>query len=171
MVVDSTGTNLGVMATDNAIELAQDKNLDLVEVAPTGEPPVCKIMDYGKFKYKQNKRDHEAKRKQKIIRIKEIKITPKTGRHDYEVKLKHVFRFLNEGDKVKITVVFRGRQIVHTEFGRNLLDRFVEDTRELAQVEVESKQEGRNMILVLSPRKNLKTITSTSSPSVSDAQN
>jgi translation initiation factor IF-3 len=171
MVVDPAGKNLGVMPTKEAIELAEDHDLDLVEVAPNGVPPVCKIMDYGKYKYKQSKRDHEAKKKQKIIRVKEIKITPKTDEHDYQVKLKHVFRFLNEGDKAKITVVFRGRQIVHTEFGRDLLDRFVEDTREVAQIEMEPRQEGRNMVLVLSPRKNVRTPTSTPNPTVSDAQN
>lgn len=126
--------------------------MDLVEVAPTETPPVCKIMDYGKYRYKLNKKAHEAKRKQKIVHVKEIKIRPKTEEHDYQFKLKHVNRFLADGNKAKITVMFRGREIVHLSIGENILKRIVEETKEVADVEQFPKREGKNLTLILAPK-------------------
>lgn len=152
MVIGLTGEQLGVMPTKKAVELAKENKLDLVEVGPSETPPVCKMMDYGKFQYKQNKKAHESKKKQKIIHVKEVKLRPKTEEHDYQFKLNHVNRFLSDGDKAKITVIFRGREIVHPSIGRTILERIVEDTKEVADVEQLPKQEGRNMTLILTPR-------------------
>ena len=149
MVIGAAGEQLGVLPTKKAVDLAKEKQLDLVEVAPGEKPPVCKIMDYGKFQYKQNKKAHESKKKTKIIHVKEVKIRPKTEEHDYQFKLNHVRRFLADGDKAKITVLFRGREIVHTSIGKTILERFIKDTNEEADVEQLPKQEGRNMILIL----------------------
>lgn len=140
------------MPTRQAITLAKEKELDLVEVAPGEKPPVCKIMDYGKYRYKVNKKAHDAKKKQKIVHLKEVKIRPKTEEHDYQFKLKHVIRFLTAGDKAKITVIFKGREIVHSEIGKDILDRMVEETKEVADVEQLPKREGRNMVLILAPK-------------------
>ncbi len=152
MVIGATGEQLGILPTRNAVDLAKEKQLDLVEVAPGEKPPVCKIMDYGKFQYKQNKKAHESKKKQKIIHVKEVKIRPKTEEHDYQFKLNHVHRFLADGDKAKITVLFRGREIVHNSIGKAILERFIKDTNEEAEVEQLPKQEGRNMVLILSSK-------------------
>ena len=142
------------MPTRKAIDLAKEKDLDLVEVAPGEKPPVCKIMDYGKYRYKLNKKAHESKRKQKIVHLKEVKIRPKTEEHDYQFKLKHVNRFLADGDKAKITMMFRGREIVHLSIGRAILERMVEETKDIAEVEQFPKREGRNMTLILTPKTN-----------------
>ncbi len=154
MVVGAGGEQAGMMSVDAALELAADAELDLVEVAPNSKPPVCKVMDYGKYKYKMSKKAHDAKKKQKIIKVKEVKTTPKTEEHDYQFKLNHVKRFLADGDKVKVTVFFKGRLITHSELGLKILDRFVEDLADLAIVEQEPKKEGKTMALVLAPVNN-----------------
>jgi translation initiation factor IF-3 len=151
-VVGADGTQLGIMPTLEAQRLAEDEGLDLVEVAPNERPPVCRIMDYGKYKYQKSKRLQQAKKKQKIILVKEIKLRPKTEEHDYRFKTQHVRRFLQDGHKVKVTVVFRGREMAHTELGRRILDRVIEDLEEVATVEQLPKQEGRNMTMVLGPK-------------------
>jgi translation initiation factor IF-3 len=133
--------------------MAEEAEVDLVEIAPTAKPPVCKLMDYGKFKYQEQKRAHDAKLKQKVIQVKEIKLRPGTDEGDYQVKLRNLIRFLEEGDKAKITLRFRGREMAHQEFGMRQLERIRNDVEAYAQVETMPKLEGRQMIMVLSPRK------------------
>jgi translation initiation factor IF-3 len=140
---------LGILPTEQALERAKEVGLDLVEVAPNADPLVCKVMDYGKFRYQQQKRAHEAKKKQTVIQVKEVKIRPKIDEHDYQFKLKHVKRFLDGGDKAKVSVCFRGREIVHRDLGRKLLDRFIEDTKEVGEIESMPKMEGRSMTMIL----------------------
>jgi translation initiation factor IF-3 len=151
-VVGADGAQLGIMPTQEALQFAEEQGFDLVEVAPNERPPVCRIMDYGKYKYQRSKRQQLAKKKQKVILVKEIKLRPKTEEHDYQFKIQHVKRFLQEGHKAKVTVIFRGREMAHTELGRRVLDRIIDDLEEVATVEQMPKQEGRNMTLVLSPR-------------------
>lgn len=134
--------------------MAEDLGLDLVEISPNATPPVCKIMDYGKFKYEQQKKESEARKKQKTIEVKEIKFRPNTDTHDYEVKMRNVTRFLEGGDKVKITLRFRGREMAHQELGRNLLDRVATDIEGMGKVEHMPKMEGRQMIMIIAPVKN-----------------
>lgn len=140
------------MAVRDALQMALEQNLDLVEVAPTAKPPVCRIMDVGKFKYEQSKRDKEARKKQKITLIKEVKLRPNIEDHDFETKAKNAERFLLDGDKVKATIMFRGREMSHTELGKVLLDRLAERCKNIANVERHAKVEGRNMIMILSPK-------------------
>jgi translation initiation factor IF-3 len=151
-VVGADGAQLGIMPTQEALQFAEEQGFDLVEVAPNERPPVCRIMDYGKYKYQRSKRQQLAKKKQKVILVKEIKLRPKTEEHDYQFKIQHVKRFLQEGHKAKVTVIFRGREMAHTELGRRVLDRIMVDLEDAATVEQMPKQEGRNMTLVLSPR-------------------
>lgn len=151
-VIGQEGAQLGVLLTSEAMRLAEEQGLDLVEVAPNEKPPVCRIMDYGKYKYQQSKRLHQAKKKQKVISIKEIKLRPKTEEHDYQFKSQHVRRFLQDGHKAKVTVVFRGREMAHTELGRRMLDRMVVDMEDISTVEQTPRQEGRNLSVVLNPR-------------------
>jgi translation initiation factor IF-3 len=151
MVIDDEGKQLGLIAVPEAIELAVSRGLDLVEVAPAAKPPVCRLMDYGKFKYEKSKKAQAAKKKQHLTRLKEIKITPKTKEHDYQFKLKHIKRFLNEGNKAKVTVFFRGRQITHIDLGKVILDRIIEDTKEMATVGQQPKMEGPRMNIILEP--------------------
>lgn len=151
-VIGPGGEQLGILSKAEALGKAEALNLDLVEVAPTATPPVCKIMDYGKFRYQQQKRAHDAKKKQTVIQIKEVKVRPKIDEHDYQFKLQHVKRFLDGGDKAKISVVFRGREIVHKDIGQKLLERFIEDTQELGEVESTPKMEGRNMTILLTAK-------------------
>jgi translation initiation factor IF-3 len=151
-VVGADGAQLGIMLTQEALQFAEEQGFDLVEVAPNERPPVCRIMDYGKYKYQRSKRQQLAKKKQKVILVKEIKLRPKTEEHDYQFKIQHVKRFLQEGHKAKVTVIFRGREMAHTELGRRVLDRIMVDLEDAATVEQMPKQEGRNMTLVLSPR-------------------
>ena len=151
-LIGNDGEQLGVFPTQEAIEMAEEKDQDLVEVAPNSSPPVCRIMDYGKFKYQQSKRAHEAKKKQKIIHVKEVKLRPNTDRHDYDFKLKNAFRFLESGDKVKVLVFFRGREIVHRENGQKLLVRVTETLEDIAVVEQEAKQEGRTLCMIFAPK-------------------
>lgn len=152
MVVGAEGSQLGVMSVDEALGHAAEAEMDLVEVSPNSNPPVCKIMDYGKFKYRQNKKAHDAKKKQKIIKIKEVKATPGTEEHDYQFKLSHAKRFLADGDKVKVAVFFRGREITHSELGLRLLKRFEEDLADHGLLEQEARQEGRNLHVIFAPK-------------------
>ena len=151
-VVGDNGDQLGVLLTQDAINMAQDRNLDLVEVAPNSNPPVCRVMDYSKFKYQQSKRAQEAKKKQKIIHVKEVKFRPNTDQHDYNFKLKNALRFLEAGDKVKILVFFRGREIVHQENGQKLLARVTETLGDMAVVEQQAKQEGKTLCMIFAPK-------------------
>ncbi len=145
---------MGIMAPRDAMRLAAEQHLDLVEIAPTAKPPVCRIMDFGKYKYEQQKRERETRKKQRIISVKEVKLRPNIEDHDFDVKLKNALRFLEDGDKVKITIMFRGRELSHPELGRVLLDRMAECIRELAIIEREPKLEGKNMIMIASPKAN-----------------
>jgi translation initiation factor IF-3 len=141
------------MSTETARRMAAEQDLDLVEVAPLARPPVCKLMDYSKFKYEQAIKAKEARRKQNLVVLKEMKMRPKIDPHDYETKKGHVVRFLKQGHKVKVTIMFRGREMAHTELGRRLLERLATDITDLAQVDSPARQDGRNMIAVFSPRK------------------
>ncbi|MBS4023564.1 MAG: translation initiation factor IF-3 [Dethiobacter sp.] len=151
-VVDNDGSQLGVMPLREALSKAMEKNLDLVAVAPNAKPPVCRIMDFGKFKYEQSKREKESRKNQKLVIVKEVKVRPNIEDHDFQVKLKNAKRFLESGDKVKATVMFRGREITHPELGQRLLQRLAKDLEELANVEREPKVEGRNMVMILTPK-------------------
>ena len=150
-LVGPNGETVGIVPTDQALKLAQEADLDLVEVAPTARPPVCKLMDYGKFKYENAQKAREARRNQTNVIIKEMKLRPKIDQHDYETKKGHVVRFLKAGDKVKITIMFRGREQHRPELGYRLLQKLAEDVTELGFVESAPKQDGRNMIMVLGP--------------------
>jgi len=152
-VIDEEGGQLGIMTPQAALALAQEKGLDLVEVAPQSTPPVCRILDYGKYLYQQSKKLHDAKKKQKSVQIKEVKFRPKTEEHDYLFKRKHIERFLGEGDKVKATVMFRGREMAHPSYGRHILDRLKQDLADLAIVENDARMEGRFMFMILSSKK------------------
>jgi translation initiation factor IF-3 len=151
-VVSYEGEQLGIMLTSEALRLAEEQGLDLVEVAPNEKPPVCRIMDFGKYKYQQSKRLQQAKKRQKVILVKEIKLRPKTEEHDYQFKSQHIRRFLQEGNKVKVTVVFRGREMAHTELGQRMLDRMANEMEDMGAVEQTPNQEGRNLAMVLTPR-------------------
>jgi translation initiation factor IF-3 len=152
-LVDENGEQLGVVATRDALKMAEERDVDLVEIAPLAKPPVCKLMDYGKFKYREQKKAHEAKLKQKQIQVKEIKFRPGTDEGDYQIKLRNLIRFLEEGDKTKVTLRFRGREMAHQEFGVRLLERVKADLAPYGTVEQFPKLEGRQMIMVLGPRK------------------
>jgi len=149
--VGPDGAQIGIVSTQDALRRAQELDLDLVEVAPQENPPVCRIMDYGKFKYERAVRQKEARKRQARIEVKEIKFRPKIDRHDYETKKGHVVRFLQAGARVKVTIMFRGREMAHTELGQRILERLTEDVKELATVDAPSKLDGRNMIMVLAP--------------------
>lgn len=151
-LIDEEGNQLGVMPTRDALQIALEKGLDLVEVAPTAQPPVCRIMDYGRFKYEQAKRDREARRNQHVVNIKELKMRPRIDDHDFEVKVRSGERFLKDGDKIKCTIMFRGREIVHSQLGREVLRQLAERLQEFGQVESEPRLEGRNMTMILAPR-------------------
>ncbi|WP_368397594.1 translation initiation factor IF-3 [Marinovum sp. 2_MG-2023] len=150
-LIGAEGENVGVVTPARAMEMAADVGLDLVEISPNATPPVCKIMDFGKFKYEQQKRESEARKKQKIIEVKEVKFRPNTDTHDYEVKMRNVYKFLENGDKVKVTLRFRGREMAHQNLGRELLERVAEDTKELGKIENMPKMEGRQMIMMIGP--------------------
>lgn len=151
-VTGADGEQLGIMATRDALRLAEEKHLDLVEVAPKAHPPVCRIMDFGKYRYEQQKREKEAKKKQKVITIKEVKLRPNIEQHDFDVKLKSASRFIEEGNKVKITIMFRGRELSHPELGNELLDKAVATLGDTVTVERTAKLEGKNMTMVVSPK-------------------
>ncbi|OVZ60848.1 translation initiation factor IF-3 [Pigmentiphaga sp. NML080357] len=147
------GEQLGIVKLAEAVRLSEQNDVDLVEIAPNAQPPVCRLMDYGKFKYQEQKRQHEAKLKQKIIQVKEVKFRPGTDEGDYQVKLRNLRRFLEEGDKAKVTLRFRGREMAHQELGMRVLERVRDDLVEISAVEAMPKLEGRQMVMVLAPKK------------------
>jgi translation initiation factor IF-3 len=150
-LIGADGENIGVVHPAKALQLAEEAELDLVEISPNANPPVCKIMDFGKFKYEQQKRESEARKKQKVIEVKEVKFRPNTDTHDYEVKMRSVFKFLEKGDKVKVTLRFRGREMAHINLGRDLLERVAEDVKDAGKVENMPKMEGRQMVMMIGP--------------------
>ena len=150
-VISSDGKNLGTLSTQEAINIAKQEGLDLIEISPNANPPVCKIIDIGKYKYDQQKKAHKAKKKQKIMNLKEIKLRPVTEIHDYNFKIKNAQRFLTKGDKVKFTVQFRGREMQHTDLGYDLMKRITDDTASLGKIEVKPKFEGRQIIMIIHP--------------------
>ncbi len=152
-VIDTDGAQLGIMAVKEALRLAQEKNMDLINIAPQATPPVCKILDYGKYHFEQTKREKEAKKKQKVIEIKEVRLSPNIDDHDMETKAKMAAKFLSGGDKVKVGVRFRGREMTRTEIGKKVLEKFVEMTADVAVVEKEPKMEGRSMVMFLMPKR------------------
>lgn len=152
MVIGANGEQLGVMAPEEGLKLAQQAGLDLVEVAPMAKPPVCRIMDFSKYKYEQEKKEKEARKKQHAIHIKEIRLKPKIGDHDYLVKLSFIKKFLERGDKVKVTLLFRGREMAHPELGTRVLERLKGDIAEVAQIEKPPLREGRAVIMVVAPK-------------------
>ncbi|WP_366142873.1 translation initiation factor IF-3 [Pseudooceanicola sp.] len=150
-LIGAEGENVGVVTPARAMEMAEEAGLDLVEISPNAEPPVCKIMDFGKFKYEQQKRESEARKKQKTIEVKEVKFRPNTDTNDYDVKMRNVFRFLEAGDKVKITLRFRGREMAHQNLGRELLERVAADVQDVGKVENMPRMEGRQMVMMIGP--------------------
>ena len=152
-LIDVDGNQAGVLSTREALRAAEESGLDLVEISPTAKPPVCRIMDYGKFLFEASKKQAEAKKKQKQIQVKELKFRPTTEDGDYQVKLRNLVRFLNHGDKVKVTLRFRGREVAHQELGMKILERIQQDTAEYAVIEQQAKREGRQLLMVLSPKK------------------
>jgi len=152
-LIGAEGENLGVVTPERGVELAEQADLDLVEISPNANPPVCKIMDFGKFKYETQKREAEARKNQKVIEVKEVKFRPNTDTHDYEVKMRNVVKFLEKGDKVKVTLRFRGREMAHQNLGRELLERVAEDVSEIGKVENMPKMEGRQMVMMIGPVK------------------
>lgn len=148
-VVGEEGEQLGVLPTIEAMKRAEEAGLDLVEVAPTAVPPVCRIMDYSKYKYEQEKREKEARKKQKIVHLKEIRLSPKIGEHDYQFKLRNLEDFLKRGDKVKITMMFKGREMAHVDLGRKILDRLASDISQVGEIEERARQEGRFINMVI----------------------
>ncbi len=151
-VIDEEGQQLGVLPVDEAVEAAEDRDLDLVEVSPNADPPVCKIMDLGRYKYTQQKKAQEAKKRQRVVEVKEVKLRIKIEEHDYVIKRRHAKRFLDDGNKAKVTIMFRGREVTHPELGRKLLERMANDLQELGAVEQFPNLEGRNMTMVLVPK-------------------
>src|ERR1700740_2358711 len=152
-VIDDEGNQIGILPPFEALKMAREKNLDLVEISPTAQPPVCRIMDYGKFLYQQEKRDREAKKHQKVIVVKEVKFRINVDDHDYETKKNHVLRFLDEGDKVKATIFFRGREMTRTGWGRQILERLIKDVESQSIVEFRPRQEGNTLHAILAPKK------------------
>lgn len=151
-LVGSDGEQLGIMSVKEALRIAADHNLDLVEVAPNAKPPVCRIMDYGKYRFEQSKREREARKKQKVINIKEVKFRLGIEEHDFQVKAKNAVRFLQAGDKVKVTIMFRGREIAHADLGRNICEKLANQLQDIASVEKPPNVEGRNMTMILVPK-------------------
>jgi translation initiation factor IF-3 len=152
-VIDPEGEQVGILPIERALEIAEELGLDLVEVAPMARPPVCRIMDYGKFKYEEQRKAREARKKQHQVQLKEVKMRPGIEDHDFEFKIRHARRFLEEGNKVKLTMMFRGRQMAHPEIGREVLDRVVQEVADIAKVEASPNMEGRSMTMVLAPTK------------------
>lgn len=150
-LIDSTGDQLGVKSRNEALDIARTRELDLVMVAPKAKPPVCRIMDYGKFRYEQQKKEQAARRKQRVINVKEVRFTPAIGDHDFNTKLRQSRRFIKNGDKVKASVRFRGRAITHKDLGREVLERLAEELKDVAMIESRPKMEGRNMFMMLGP--------------------
>jgi translation initiation factor IF-3 len=152
-VIDDEGNQLGILPPFDALRIAREKDLDLVEISPTAQPPVCRIMNYGKYLYQLNKKAHEAKKHQRVIQVKEVKFRPMTDEHDYAFKKKNIARFLQEGDKAKAAVMFRGREMAHREIGRQLIGRLIEDLTDVGVVEGFPKMEGNNMFVIFAPKK------------------
>lgn len=153
LLIDEDGTKIGLVPIEKALELAREREVDLVEIAPTSKPPVCKVMDFGRFKYQTTKKAHEAKKHQKVIQIKEVTFRPKIDEHDYEFKRNNANRFLAEGNKVKAVIIFRGREIIHAIQGETILARLAKDVQEVGAPEAPSKREGHRMTLILAPKK------------------
>jgi len=151
-LVDERGNMVGIVGRNDALDMASDAGLDLVEIAPNADPPVCKILDFGKYKYEEQKKKNEARKKQKIIEVKEIKLRPSIDDHDYDVKMRSMVKFIEEGDKVKVTMRFRGRELAHQELGMDVLVRVKDDLDEIAKVEQMPRMEGRQMTMVVSPK-------------------
>jgi translation initiation factor IF-3 len=151
-LIDADGENVGVVSIQDALSRAANAGLDLVEISPNADPPVCKVLDYGKFKYEAQKKANAARKKQKTIDVKEIKMRPNIDEHDYQVKMRNIRRFFDDGDKVKVTLRFRGREMAHQEIGADLLKRVQTDVEEIAKVESHPKMEGRQMVMVMAPR-------------------
>lgn len=162
-VTSATGEQLGVMLTREALHMAEEQHLDLVEVAPKAKPPVCRIMDFGKYRYEQQKREKEAKKKQKVVSIKEVKLRPNIEQHDFDVKLKNALRFVEEGNKVKVTIMFRGRELSHPGLGKEVLSRVAEKLGGLVSIERNAKLEGKNMTMIVAPK-----VQKASKPKMSD---
>jgi len=158
-LVSETGEQLGVFSPREALRIAEERGLDLVEVAPNARPPVCKIMDYGRYKYEQAKREREARKKQKVVTIKEVKMRPNIEEHDFAVRRRQAESFLRDGDKVKATIMFRGREVVHADLGKEVLDRLLDAVKDICVVERPAKLEGKNMIMILAPKANLEPRT------------
>ncbi len=156
-VIDSEGKQLGILPLVEALRVAANADLDLVEVSPKSEPPVCRIMDFGKFKYQQSKKAHDAKKKQAVVHLKEVKLRAKTEEHDLEFKLRHIERFLKEGNKTKVTIIFRGREITHSDLGKQMMGRIAEKAKEWGKIEQPAKFEGRNYVMILAPLPTQKT--------------
>ena len=152
-MISAEGGQVGIVNLDEAMQQADDAELDLVEIVPNAEPPVCRIMDFGKFLFEQNKKKHAARKKQKQIQVKEVKFRPGTDDGDYQVKMRNITRFLDNGDKVKVTLRFRGREMAHQELGSKMLDRIETDMQQSAEVEKKAKLEGRQMVMILAPRR------------------
>jgi translation initiation factor IF-3 len=152
-VIAEDGSQLGILPTDDALRRAEEKGLDLVEVQPMARPPVCKIMDYGKFKYEQKRKASELKKKQTVVEVKEVKFRPKTGEHDFQTKLRHLREFLQDGNKARVTIMFRGREIVHPEIGHDILKRLGEAISDIGQVEMGARMEGKQMFMIVAPGK------------------
>ncbi len=169
-LVDAEGGQVGIVSLADALRQARASDMDLVEVAPNADPPVCRIMDYGRFKYQEAQKQKEARKRQSQITIKEIKMRPKISDNDYKTKSGHVRRFLNDGAKVKATIMFRGREMAHTELGKRLLDRLAEDMEELATIEAYPKVDGRNMVMVLAPVREKKPRTKAEAPADAEAE-
>jgi len=150
-VISSDGKNLGILNTQEAINMAKNEGLDLIEIAQNAKPPVCKIMDMGKYKYDLQKKANQAKKKQKIVSLKEIKLRPGTEIHDYNFKIKNAKKFISKGDKVKFTVKFKGREMQHTELGKELMNKIIEETKDIAKVESQPKFEGKQMVMIIQP--------------------
>ena len=151
-MTSAEGEQLGIMATRDALRMAEEQHLDLVEIAPKAKPPVCRIMDFGKYRYEQQKREKEAKKKQKVINIKEVKLRPNIEQHDFDVKLKNALRFVEEGNKVKVTIMFRGRELSHPELGKTVLGRVAEALGDRVSIERNAKLEGKNMTMIVAPK-------------------
>lgn len=151
-MVDAENNQLGIVPLQEALRISEERQVDLVEVAPQARPPVCRLMDYGKYKYEQSKREKEARKKQRIISVKEVKLRPNIDEHDYQVKFRNAERFLKDGDKVKVTIMFRGREIVYTPKGKEILSRMAKELTDICTIERLPKVEGRNMIMILAPK-------------------
>ena len=167
-MIDETGQQLGIMPPPAALAIAKQKGLDLVEISPTAVPPVCRIMDFGKYQYQEQKRSREAKKHQRVIEVKEIKFRPKVDEHDYDFKKKHIERFLADGDKVKATIFFRGREMAHPEIGRRILERLIGELSEVAMAEAAPRQEGNQMHVILTGRAGRKTAPKKSQEAVAE---